>query len=63
MPPRYRDRDFDHQIDVLNNLNLEKMETRFYLQEDGSAMGPQMSYSYSDIAVSMFDLKALSLYT
>ena len=27
-PPRNRDRDLDHQIDVLNNLNLEKMETK-----------------------------------
>ena len=26
--PRNRDRDLDHQIDVLNNLNLEKMETK-----------------------------------
>ena len=27
-PPRHRDRDLDHQIDVVNNLNLEKMETK-----------------------------------
>ena len=27
-PPRNRDGDLDHQIDVLNNLNLEKMETK-----------------------------------
>ena len=27
-PLRNRDRDIDHQIDVLNNLNLEKMETK-----------------------------------
>ena len=27
-PPRNRDRDLDHQIDVLNNLNLEKMEAK-----------------------------------
>ena len=27
-PPLNRDRDLDHQIDVLNNLNLEKMETK-----------------------------------
>ena len=27
-PPRNKDRDLDHQIDVLNNLNLEKMETK-----------------------------------
>ena len=28
-PPRNRDRDLDHQTDVLNNLNLERMETKF----------------------------------
>ena len=28
-PPRNRDRDLDHQIDVLKNLNFEKMETKF----------------------------------
>ena len=27
-PPRNKDRDLDHQIDVLNNLNLGKMETK-----------------------------------
>ena len=27
-PPRNRGIDLDHQIDVLNNLNLEKMETK-----------------------------------
>ena len=27
-PPRNKDRDLDHQIDVLNNLNLEKIETK-----------------------------------
>ena len=26
--PRNRDKDLDHQIDVLNNLNLEEMETK-----------------------------------
>ena len=26
--PRNRDRDLDHQIDVLNNLNLEEMQTK-----------------------------------
>ena len=31
-----------------------------YLQEDGTAMGPHMSCSYSDIAMFKFDLKALS---
>ena len=28
-PPQNKDRDSDHQIDVLNNLNLEEMETKF----------------------------------
>ena len=28
-PPRNRDRDLDHQIDVLNNWNLDKMEKKF----------------------------------
>ena len=27
-PPRNRDRHLDHQIDVLNNLNPEEMETK-----------------------------------
>ena len=27
-PPRNRERDLDHQIDILNNLNLEKRETK-----------------------------------
>ena len=27
-PPQNRDRDLDHQTDVLNNLNLEEMETK-----------------------------------
>ena len=31
-----------------------------YLQEDGTAQGPHMSCSYSDIAMYLFDLKALN---
>ena len=27
-PPRNRSKDLDHQIDVMNNLNFEKMETK-----------------------------------
>ena len=50
MPPRNRNRDLDHQIDVLNNLNLEKTETKFYLQENGNA-NTHVDGSYSDIAV------------
>ena len=32
----------------------------FYLQENGAAMGPHMSCSYSDIAMYRFDFKALN---
>ena len=28
IPPRNRDKDLDHQIDVLDNFNLEKMESK-----------------------------------
>ena len=28
IPPQNRDSDLNHQINVLNNLNLEKMETK-----------------------------------
>ena len=28
IPPQNRDRDLNHQINVLNNLNLEKMKTK-----------------------------------
>ena len=63
MPPRNRDRDLDHQIDVLNNLNLEKTETKFYLQENGNAKGTDMSMVLIVTLLSMFDLKTLSLYT
>ena len=40
--------------------NNSVFNEKFYLQEDGTAMGPHMSSSYSDIAVYRFDLKALS---
>ena len=63
MPPRNRDRDLDHQIDVLNNLNLKETETKFYLQENGNAKGTHMSMVLIVTLLPMFDLKALSLYT
>ena len=28
-PPSSRDRNLDHQVDVLNNLNIKKMEKKF----------------------------------
>ena len=43
-------------LECNNSLFNEK----FYLQEDGTAMGPHMSCYYSDIAMYRFDLKALS---
>ena len=33
---------------------------KFYLQEDGNAMGSRISCSYSDIAMYRFDLKVFS---
>ena len=39
-----------------NNSIFDKI---FYLQDDGTAMGPHMSCSYSDIAMYKFDCKAL----
>ena len=40
--------------------NNSVFNAKFYLQENGTAMGPHMSCSYSDIAMYRFDLKALS---
>ena len=40
--------------------NNSVFNEKFYLQEDGTAMGPHMSCSYSDMAMYRFDLKALS---
>ena len=40
--------------------NNSVFNEKFFLQEDGTAMGPHMSCSYSDIAMYRFDLKALS---
>ena len=33
---------------------------KFHLQEDGTAVGPHISWSYSGIAMYRFDVKALS---
>ena len=40
--------------------NNSAFNEKFYLLEDGTAMRPHMSCSYSDIAMYRFDLKALS---
>ena len=40
--------------------NNSVFNEKFYLQEDGTAMGPHISCSYSDIAMYRFDLKALN---
>ena len=40
--------------------NNSVFNEKFYLQEDGTTMGPHMSCSCSDIAMYRFDLKALS---
>ena len=40
--------------------NNSAFNEKFYLQKDGTTMGPHMPCSYSDIAIYRFDLKALS---
>ena len=40
--------------------NNSVFNNHFYLQVDGTAMGPHISCSYSDIAMYKFDLKALN---
>ena len=39
--------------------NNSIFNNRHYLQSDGTAQGPHMSCSYSDIAIQYFDIKAL----
>ena len=39
--------------------NNSIFNNKFYLQMDGTAQGPHMSYSYSDITIENFDKKAL----
>ena len=40
--------------------NNSVLDNVFYLQENGTAMGPHMSCSYNDIARYRFDIKALN---
>ena len=47
-------------LELCLECNNTVFNEKFYLQEDGTAMGPYMSCSYSDIAMYRFDLKALS---
>ena len=61
-----RETDFSPAECILEALKLclecnnSVFNEKFYLQEDGTAMGPHTSCSYSDIAMYRFDLKALS---
>ena len=41
--------------------NNSIFNNKHYLQSDGTAQGPHMSCSYSDIAIQYFDIKALEL--
>ena len=60
-----RESDFPPTECILDALRLclecnnSVFNNHFYLQVDGTAMGPHMSCSYSDIAMCKFDLKAL----
>ena len=62
----YRESDFPPTECILDALkiylecNNSVFNSHFYLQVDGTAMGPHMSCSYSDIAMYKFDLKALN---
>ena len=40
--------------------NNSKFNNRIFLQSDGTAQGPHMSCSYSDIAMAKYDQKAMS---
>ena len=42
------------------NCNNSIFNNQHYLQVDDTAQGPHMSFSYSDIAMYSYDLKALS---
>ena len=61
-----RETNFPHVEYFLESLKLclernnSVFNGKFYLQEDGNPTGPHMSYSYSDMAMYKFDLKALS---
>ena len=64
--PENRETDFPPAECILEALKLRLkynncvFNEKFYLQEDGTAMEPHMSCSYSDIAMYRFDLKALN---
>ena len=47
-------------LELCLKCNNVVFNEKFYLQEDGTAMEPHMSCSYSDIAIYSFNLKALS---
>ena len=51
-----------HSNFALNAITiiLQSFNNHFYLQVNGTAMGPHMSCSYSDIAMYKFDLKTLN---
>ena len=59
-----RETNFPHVEYFLESLKLclernnSVFNGKFYLQEDGNPTGPHMSYSYSDMAMYKFDLKA-----
>ena len=47
-------------IELCLNCNNSVFKNQHYLQVDGTAQGPHLSCSYSDIAMYSYDLKALS---
>ena len=61
-----RESDFSPAACILDALKLclecnnSVFNNHFYLQVNGTAMGPHMSCSYSDIAMYKFDLKTLN---
>ena len=46
-------------LELCSTCNNSIFNNRNFLQTDGTAQGPHMSYSYSDIAMSKFDAAAL----
>ena len=47
-------------LELCLNCNNSIFNNQHYLQVDGTAQGPHMSCSYSDITIYSYDLKALS---
>ena len=47
-------------LTICLECNNSVFDNAFYLQENGTAMGPHMSCSYSDIAMYRFHIKALN---